>query len=173
MTFLPFLLNRSRLPICSYNLFLFWPVTLKSVKKKSINACILINKISLNKKKTKKKKKNFMNVYNKKKKYKKKKKKYLFMYIDKQNQFKKKSTFFSILACNTSNTKLLIYSLSQHLTRLANDFPPFFAYLVKVPNMLLLFFSILACNTSNTKWLIYSLSQHLTRLANDFPAFFA
>src|SRR4029434_2456174 len=34
MTFLPFLLNRSRLPICSYNLFLFWPVTLKSVKKK-------------------------------------------------------------------------------------------------------------------------------------------
>src|SRR4029434_2013943 len=65
MTFLPFLLNRSRLPICSYNLFLFWPVTLKSVKKKSINACILINKNS-------------------------KKKKYLCMYIDKQNQFKKK-----------------------------------------------------------------------------------
>src|SRR4029434_8121909 len=51
MTFLPFLLNRSRLPICSYNLFLFWPVTLKSVKKKSINACILKNKISLKKKK--------------------------------------------------------------------------------------------------------------------------
>src|SRR4029434_4300902 len=51
MTFLHFLLNRSRLPICSYNLFLFWPVTLKTVKKKSINACILIKKISLKKKK--------------------------------------------------------------------------------------------------------------------------
>src|SRR4029434_10388554 len=62
-------------------------------------------------------------------------------------------------------------SLSQHLTRLANDFPAFFAYPVKVTNVLLLFFSILACNTSNTKWLIYSLSQHLTRLANDFPVF--
>src|SRR4029434_1458219 len=99
MTFLPFLLNRSRLPICSYNLFLFWPVTLKSVEKKSIYACLL------KKKKIKKKKK----------------KKYLCMYIDKQNQLKKKVLFFSILACNTSNTKWLIYSLSQHLTRLAND----------------------------------------------------
>src|SRR4029434_970863 len=79
--------------------------------------------------------------------------------------------FFSILACNTSNTKWLIYSLSQHLKRLANDFPAFFAEPVKVTNVLLLFFSILACNTSNTKWLIYSLSQHLTRLANDFPVF--
>src|SRR4029434_2021613 len=105
MTFLPFLLNRSKLPICSYNFFLFWPLPLKSVKKrkKSIYACILINKIS-------------------------KKKKYLCMYIDKQNQLKKKKVlFFSILACNTSNTEWLIYSLSQHLTRLANDFPAFFA----------------------------------------------
>src|SRR4029434_10696153 len=34
--------------------------------------------------------------------------------------------FFSILACNTSNTKWLIYSLSQHLTSLANDFPCLF-----------------------------------------------
>src|SRR4029434_8105416 len=52
MTFLPFLLNRSRLPICSYNFFLFWPVPLKSVKKKkSIYACILIKKISKTKKK--------------------------------------------------------------------------------------------------------------------------
>src|SRR4029434_6626873 len=67
MTFLPFLLNRSRLPICSYKFFLFWPVPLKSVKKKSINACILINKISL-----------------------KKQKKYLCMCINKQNQLKKK-----------------------------------------------------------------------------------
>src|SRR4029434_668722 len=69
MTFLPFLLNRSRLPICSYIIFFFWPVTLKSVKKKkylcmyideqnqlkkkkkkSIYACILINKISKKKK---------------------------------------------------------------------------------------------------------------------------
>src|SRR4029434_3232837 len=47
MTFLPFLLNRSRLPICSYKFFLFWPVPLKSVKKrkKSIYACVLIKKI--------------------------------------------------------------------------------------------------------------------------------
>src|SRR4029434_5153650 len=54
MTFLPFLLNRSRLPICSYKCFLFWPVTLKSVKKKkkkSIYACVLITKISKKKKK--------------------------------------------------------------------------------------------------------------------------
>src|SRR4029434_10282802 len=104
MTFLSFCLT-GRGYIGSYNLFLFWPVTLKSVKKK----------------------------------------KYLCMYIDKQNQLKKKKSiyacaliykiikkikkvlFFSILACNTSNTKWLIYSLSQHLTRLANDFPAFFA----------------------------------------------
>src|SRR4029434_1558761 len=101
MTFLPFLLNRSRLPICSYIIFFFWPVTLQAL------------------------------------------------------------------------ISWLMYSLSQHLTSLANDFPAFFALPVKVTNMLLLFFSILACNTSNTKWLIYSLSQHLTRVANDFPAFFA
>src|SRR4029434_11024757 len=70
MTFLPFLLNRSRLPICSCKFVLFWPVPLKSVKKrkeKSIYACVLINKIS-----------------------KKKKKKYLCMNIDKKNQLKKK-----------------------------------------------------------------------------------
>src|SRR4029434_5803810 len=85
MTFLPFLLNRSRLPICSYNLFLFWPVTLKSVEKKSIYACVLINKkrkkkkkksiyacILINKISKKKKKKVFMHVYYKKKSVKKK-----------------------------------------------------------------------------------------------------
>src|SRR4029434_5809858 len=78
MTFLPFLLNRSRLPICSYNFFLFWPVPLKSVKKK------------------KKKKKNILSLYFKKKirQKKKKKKKYLSMYIDKQNQLKKKKYYF-------------------------------------------------------------------------------
>src|SRR4029434_7838475 len=81
----------------------------KKKKKKSIHACLLINKISL-----------------------KKKKKVFFMYIDKQNQLKK-STFFSILACNTSNTKWLIYSLSQHLTRLANDFPVFLLNRSKLP----------------------------------------
>src|SRR4029434_7686791 len=86
---------------------------------------------------------------------------------------KKKSTFFSILACNTSNTKWLTYSRSQHLTRLANDFPVFLLNRSKLPTCFSLFFSILACNTSNTKWLIYSLSQHLTRLANDFLDFFA
>src|SRR4029434_2962725 len=67
----------------------------------------------------------------------------------------------------------LIYSLSQALTRLANDFPAFFAQPVEVTNMIVQFFFILACNTSNTQWLIYSLSQDLTKLANDFPAFFA
>src|SRR4029434_5449524 len=75
MTFLPFMLNRSRLPTCSCKFFLFWPVPIKSVKKrkkKSIYACILINKISK----------------------KKKKKKYLCMYIDKQNQLKKKKYYF-------------------------------------------------------------------------------
>src|SRR4029434_4333367 len=107
MTFLPFLLNRSKLPICSYNLFLFWPITLKSVKKKKKYLFMCINK-----QKHSKKKKNNIFVVVLKNKIKKKKKKVLF---------------FSILACNTSNTKWLIYSLSQHLTRLANDFPAFFA----------------------------------------------
>src|SRR4029434_10820229 len=107
MTFLPFLLNRSRLPICSYNLFLFWPVTLESVTKKSIDACILINKISFKKIKIK-------SIY-------------AYILVNKISKKKKKVLFFSILACNTSNTKWLIYSLSQHLTRLANDFPAFFA----------------------------------------------
>src|SRR4029434_11098987 len=113
MTFLPFWLNRSRLPICSCKFFLFWPVPLKSVKKrkeKSIYACILINKISKKKQKKKKKKKSI----------------YACILINKISK-KKKVQFFSILACNTSNTKCLIYSLSQHLTRLANDFPAFFA----------------------------------------------
>src|SRR4029434_11303885 len=75
------------------------------------------------------------------------------MYIDKQNQFKKikiksiyayilvnkiskkkkKVLFFSILACKTSNTERLIYSLSQYLTRLANDFPVFLLNRSKLP----------------------------------------
>src|SRR4029434_10824906 len=94
-------------------------------KKKKKNLFMYINKQNHFKKK---KKKNFFSYFLQNKKIKKKKKKkYLFMYIDEQNQLKKKSTFFSILACNTSNTKWLIYSLSQHLTRLANDFPAFFA----------------------------------------------
>src|SRR4029434_4777228 len=132
MTFLPFLLNRSRLPICSYNFFLFWPVPLKSVKKKKKKKNIFLF-IFIKKKKKKKKKKKFLQYIYKKKKEKKKKKKYLCMYIDKQNQLKKKKVLlFSILACNTSNTKWLIYSLSQHLTRLANDFPAFFASPVQV-----------------------------------------
>src|SRR4029434_54089 len=80
MTFLPFLLNRSRVPICSCKFFLFWPVPLKSVKNrnKSIYACILIHKIR--KKNTSKKKK----------------KKYLCMYIDKQKQLKKKKYYFGL-----------------------------------------------------------------------------
>src|SRR4029434_9174316 len=35
MTFLPFLLNRSKLPICSYYFFLFWPVTLQTLNGSS------------------------------------------------------------------------------------------------------------------------------------------
>src|SRR4029434_2213569 len=35
MTFLPFLLNRSKLPTCSYYFFLFWPVTLQTLKGSS------------------------------------------------------------------------------------------------------------------------------------------
>src|SRR4029434_3576302 len=41
--------------------------------------------------------------------------------------------FFSIFACNTSHTKWLIYSRSQHLTRLANDFPVFLLNRSKLP----------------------------------------
>src|SRR4029434_7442396 len=120
MTFLPFLLTRSRLPICSYNFFLFWPVPLKSVKKrkkKSIYACILINKIS-----------------------KKKKKKYLCMYIDKQNQLKKKKDYFflfwpvTLQTLNGSSTVLVSTKKAEQIT-----FLPF-----------LLNRSKLACNTSNT-----------------------
>src|SRR4029434_3132438 len=35
MTFLPFLLNRSKLPICSYYFFLFWPLTLQTLNGSS------------------------------------------------------------------------------------------------------------------------------------------
>src|SRR4029434_9099359 len=96
MTFLPFLLNRSKLPICSYNLFLFWPVTLKSVKKKY--KCMYIDKQNQFKKK---KKKIFFNNFvekqqlKQKKRLKKKKKKYLCIYFGEKNQLKKKkSTIF-------------------------------------------------------------------------------
>src|SRR4029434_2751048 len=85
MTFLPFLLNQSRLQICSCKFFLFWPVPLKSVKKrkkKSIYACILINKIS----KKKKKKKIFIHIFLKKNTI----KTHLCRYIEKKNKKKKK-----------------------------------------------------------------------------------
>src|SRR4029434_10121957 len=55
--------------------------------------------------------------------------------------------FFSILACNTSNTKWLIYSRSQHITRLANDFPVFLLNRSRI-HWLIQSFSLLACNTS-------------------------
>jgi len=42
------------------------------------------------------------------------------------------------------------YSLSQDLTKLANDFPAFFALPVEVTKMLIQFFSILASKISNT-----------------------
>src|SRR4029434_1053865 len=100
MTFLPFLLNRSRLPICSYNFFLFWPLTLKSVKKKSIYACVLINKIS---KKKKKKSIYACVLINKISKKKKKKRIHACILMNKISK-KKEVLFFSILACNTSNT---------------------------------------------------------------------
>src|SRR4029434_8152992 len=52
MTFLPFLLNRSRLPICSCKFFLFWPVPQKSVKKrKKKYICMYIDKQNQLKKK--------------------------------------------------------------------------------------------------------------------------
>src|SRR4029434_7641394 len=52
MTFLPFLLNRSRLPICSCKFFLFWPVPIKSVKKKKKKyLCMYIDKQNQLKKK--------------------------------------------------------------------------------------------------------------------------
>src|SRR4029434_3459406 len=35
MTFLPFLLNRSKLPICSYYFFQFWPLTLQTLNGSS------------------------------------------------------------------------------------------------------------------------------------------
>src|SRR4029434_7146586 len=41
--------------------------------------------------------------------------------------------FFSILAFTTSNTKWLIYRRSQHLTRIANDFPVFLLNRSKLP----------------------------------------
>src|SRR4029434_2402687 len=107
MTFLPFLLNRSRLPICSYNLFLFWPVTLKSVKKKKYY-CMYIDK--QNQFKKNKKKSIYACISLKKKKYiyacicrnknrKKKKKKYLCMYIEKHNQLKKKKDKCLVVLC--------------------------------------------------------------------------
>src|SRR4029434_4670895 len=121
-----FLLNQSKLPMCSYYFFLFWPVTLQTMT--------------------------------------------FLPFLLNRSKLPICSYYFFLLACNTSSTYWLIYSLSQHLTSLANDFPAFFAQPVEVTNMLILFFSILAFNTSNTKWLIYSLSQHLTRLANAFFA---
>src|SRR4029434_7648524 len=131
MTFLPFLLNRSKLAICSYYFFLFWPLTLHTLKGSSTAPIKASQSLSCLFCLTGR---GYIGSYNlflfwpvplkSVKKKKKKKKKYLCMYIDKQNQFKKKKVlFFSILACNTSNTKWLIYSLSQHLKRLANDFP--------------------------------------------------
>src|SRR4029434_4135639 len=96
MTFLPFLLNRSRLPICSYNIFLFWPVPLKSVKKK------------------KKKKKKFFQFFLKKKKQKKKKKKKTYTSIlrKKIHKKKKKYNFFlfwpvTLQTLNGSSTVLV------------------------------------------------------------------
>src|SRR4029434_6337302 len=117
MAFLPFLLNRSRLPICSYKFFLFWPVPLKSVKKKK-----------------KKEKKKYLCIYIDKQNQLKKKKVLLFsilacntsntlwfIYRLRQDLIRLANDFlsffaqpvevtnmlllfFSILACNTSNT---------------------------------------------------------------------
>src|SRR4029434_8917190 len=80
MAFLPFLLNRSRLPICSYNLFLFWPVPLKSVKKKKKKKKSVYEYIYIKTNEKKKKKKVFKQLYLKKKTVKKKKKYYFFLF---------------------------------------------------------------------------------------------
>src|SRR4029434_10281687 len=85
-----FLLNRSKLPMCSYYFFLFWPVTLQTLNGTSTVLFML----------------------------------FLSQPVEVTNML---IHYFFLLACNTSNTKWLIYSLSQHLTRLANDFPAFFA----------------------------------------------
>src|SRR4029434_1200906 len=99
MTFLPFLLNQSRLPICSYNLFLFWPVTLQTLKGSStapnkasqLLSCLFCltgrgyqyaHTIFLS-----------FGLYHLNQ-LKRKKNKYLCMYIDKQNQLKKSTIFF-------------------------------------------------------------------------------
>src|SRR4029434_8820456 len=86
MTFLPFLLNRSRLPICSYNFFLFWPVPLKSVKKK-------------------KKKKNIYECVLKKKKNKKKKKYNFFLFFP-----------VTLQTLNGSSTVVVSTKQGQHMT---------------------------------------------------------
>src|SRR4029434_6630156 len=68
-------------------------------------------------------------IIDKKNKLKKKKKSmYACVLINKISK-KKKVLFFSIFACNTSNT----YSRSQHLKRLANDFPVFLLNRSKLP----------------------------------------
>src|SRR4029434_5221723 len=107
MTFLPFLRNRSRLPICSYKFFLFWPVTLKSVKKKKKYLCMYIDKQNQFKKNKKKYLCMYINEQNQLK-----KKKYLCMYIGKQNQLKKKVLFFlfwpvTLQTLNGSSTVLV------------------------------------------------------------------
>src|SRR4029434_1709476 len=96
MTFLPFLLNRSKLPICSYYFFLFWPLTLQTLNGSST---VLVNTSQVSPMT------------------------FLPFLLNRSKLPICSYYFFSILAFNTSNTKWLIYSLSQHLTRLANDFP--------------------------------------------------
>src|SRR4029434_2120125 len=99
MTFLSFLLNRSKLPICSYYFFQFWPVTLQTLKGSST---VLVSTLQVSP--------------------------MTFLpFLLNRSRLQWLIQSFSLLACNTSNTKWLIYSLSQHLTRLANDFPAFFA----------------------------------------------
>src|SRR4029434_2948398 len=123
MAFLPFLLNRSRLPICSYKFFLFWPVPLSSPhqlkKEKKKKLCIYINK---------------------KKKKKKKKKKYLCMYIDKQNQFKKKKYYFFLFWPVTLQT--LNGSSTVFVTTYKAYTMTFMHFLLNRSKW--------ACNTSNT-----------------------
>src|SRR4029434_1567328 len=105
MTFLPFLLNRSKLPICSYYFFLFWPVTLQSVTKKSIYACIMIKKINL-----KKKKKSIYACILMNKISKKKKSIYACILMNKISKKKKKKNFFFFFAFKTLNNILLLYT---------------------------------------------------------------
>src|SRR4029434_5258369 len=117
LTFLPFLLNRSKLPICSYYLFLFWPLTLQTLNGSST---VLVSTSQVSP--------------------------LTFLpFLLNRSKLPICSYYFFLFWPLTLQTLNGSSTLSQHLTRLANDFPAFFAAPVEVTNMLIQFFSLLAC----------------------------